>query len=191
MDRRRFGLYVFHSVYVYLCFALITRLLQSSELLECFDPPGHYSGLCSLSMEDWVHENIQRPNHFVENHDNWPAHFPVNCWIKGYLEENHASTRFLGRCVSPTENRATNILSWSRPQEGWIKVNTDVAVNIVDDHAAIGCLFRSNQGDRIFASSRSLGKCSVLNAELWAICDALRHAWRLGYKLIELESDNL
>ncbi|KAE8662442.1 hypothetical protein F3Y22_tig00113337pilonHSYRG00072 [Hibiscus syriacus] len=55
----------------------------------------------------------------------------------------------------------------------------------------LGCVFGSSQRDWIFGSSRSLGKCLILNAELWAIYDALRHAWRLGYRQIELESDNL
>ncbi|KAE8720374.1 hypothetical protein F3Y22_tig00020138pilonHSYRG00048 [Hibiscus syriacus] len=35
------------------------------------------------------------------------------------------------------------------------------------------------------------GKCSILIAELWAIHDILNHAWRLGFRHVELETDNL
>ncbi|KAE8675625.1 hypothetical protein F3Y22_tig00111650pilonHSYRG00041 [Hibiscus syriacus] len=39
--------------------------------------------------------------------------------------------------------------------------------------------------------TRSLGKCSVLVVELWAIHEILSHAWRLRYRHVEMETDCL
>ncbi|KAL4280373.1 hypothetical protein GQ457_03G009820 [Hibiscus cannabinus] len=44
-------------------------------------------------------------------------------------------------------------------------------------------------GEWKFGFARSIGRCSVLDAELWAILDGLRHAWQLGFNRVQLESD--
>ncbi|KAE8664659.1 hypothetical protein F3Y22_tig00112740pilonHSYRG00032 [Hibiscus syriacus] len=80
------------------------------------------------------------------------------------------------RCISLAKGRESSSNYQRRPTEGWIKMNTDAAVDIVDDQAVVGCVFHLDQGDWLFGSSRSTGNCSVLNARLWAICDALRRA---------------
>ncbi|KAK9015955.1 hypothetical protein V6N11_007042 [Hibiscus sabdariffa] len=38
--------------------------------------------------------------------------------------------------------------------------------------------------------ARSIGRSSVIVAELWAISDGLRHAWNGGFRRVELETDN-
>ena len=36
-----------------------------------------------------------------------------------------------------------------------------------------------------------LGRCSIMNAELWAILKGLELAWEKGYKMVEMEVDSL
>ncbi|KAL4295874.1 hypothetical protein GQ457_12G003750 [Hibiscus cannabinus] len=81
--------------------------------------------------------------------------------------------------------------TWSCPEWGWLKVNCDGAVNSHDKAAAIGGVVRDSTGTWQFGFSRSIGRCSIIMAELWAVLDSLRHSWDLGYRCLRLETDNL
>ncbi|KAE8676972.1 hypothetical protein F3Y22_tig00111565pilonHSYRG00006 [Hibiscus syriacus] len=50
--------------------------------------------------------------------------------------------------------------------------------------------FCVTNGAWLFGFSRSLGVCSVLNAELWEIHTVLAHAWEFGTRQIIMESDS-
>ncbi|KAL4352892.1 hypothetical protein GQ457_06G044020 [Hibiscus cannabinus] len=49
----------------------------------------------------------------------------------------------------------------------------------------------NENGAWIFGFARKLGVCSSLIAEIWAVHNCLLHAWRLGFRLVELETDCL
>ncbi|KAL4354570.1 hypothetical protein GQ457_06G001090 [Hibiscus cannabinus] len=79
---------------------------------------------------------------------------------------------------------------WTLPLVGWIKGNFDGAVGGPHRMAAAGGVLRGGTGEWLFGFSRSLGSCSIIVAELWAVFDLLLHAWRLGFCKVELETDN-
>ncbi|KAK8486727.1 hypothetical protein V6N12_041723 [Hibiscus sabdariffa] len=62
---------------------------------------------------------------------------------------------------------------------------------MVDRFAGTGGVLRDDSGAWISGYARSVGRCDALLAELWAIHDGLLLAWDLGFRLVELESDNL
>ncbi|KAL4352343.1 hypothetical protein GQ457_06G007100 [Hibiscus cannabinus] len=72
--------------------------------------------------------------------------------------------------------RVLEALQWIRPPLGWLKVNVDGAIYSSANRVSIGGVIRD---------------CNVLFAELWAIHDMLLHSWCLGFRQIELETDNL
>ncbi|KAL4379859.1 hypothetical protein GQ457_02G018720 [Hibiscus cannabinus] len=49
--------------------------------------------------------------------------------------------------------------------------------------------FALRVGEWRFGFGRSIGRCLVLDTELWAILDGLRHVWHLGFHRVQLESD--
>ncbi|KAE8722513.1 hypothetical protein F3Y22_tig00013960pilonHSYRG00174 [Hibiscus syriacus] len=79
---------------------------------------------------------------------------------------------------------------WQRPTAGWVKANTDGAVGEADRMNVAGGVIRDARREWIFGFSRSIGICSILNAELWAIYDVVLHAWDLGIKKIIVETDS-
>ncbi|KAL4311419.1 hypothetical protein GQ457_01G030350 [Hibiscus cannabinus] len=81
-------------------------------------------------------------------------------------------------------------LRWIGPARGWVKLNIDAAVSSTDGSASVGGVFPDDNDEWCFGFSRSLGRCSVLMAELWAVLEGLRHAWSLSYRKVELETDN-
>ncbi|KAE8718325.1 hypothetical protein F3Y22_tig00110015pilonHSYRG00162 [Hibiscus syriacus] len=53
-----------------------------------------------------------------------------------------------------------------------------------------GGVLRNSEGDWIDECYRSLGHCSILHAELWALADGLEVAWIRGFRSIEVEMNN-
>nr|KYP45881.1 Putative ribonuclease H protein At1g65750 family [Cajanus cajan] len=70
-------------------------------------------------------------------------------------------------------NIDTNLISWSRPPPGVLKLNCDGAV-VASSIASCGGVIRNSNGKFIFAFSNMIGVCSVVQAELCAIFHGLR-----------------
>lgn len=71
-----------------------------------------------------------------------------------------------------------------------MKLNTDGAWRSSDRAAVGGGLVRDKNGKWLWGYTRSLGRCSVLEAELWQILDGLDLLWKHGYRNIVVESNN-
>ncbi|MBA0769493.1 hypothetical protein Gotri_018218 [Gossypium trilobum] len=56
--------------------------------------------------------------------------------------------------------------------------------------AVAGGLVRDKNEKWLWGYTRSLGRCSVLEAELWQILDGLDLLWKHGYRNIVVESNN-
>ncbi|KAL4325712.1 hypothetical protein GQ457_11G032710 [Hibiscus cannabinus] len=82
-------------------------------------------------------------------------------------------------------------LPWCCSEHGWMKVNCVGAVTSREGTVAIGEVMRDCSENWRFGFSRSIGRSSVLLAELWAILDSLRHAWEIGIRSIRLETDSM
>ncbi|KAK8608884.1 hypothetical protein V6N13_025199 [Hibiscus sabdariffa] len=85
-------------------------------------------------------------------------------------------------------SRAT--VCWSSPLVGWCKLN----VNGVRDHAtsfaACGGLICEHGGRWVRCFARSLGVCSPIEVELWAVHEGLVQAWVLCLKHVVVEVDS-
>ncbi|KAK8497391.1 hypothetical protein V6N12_018886 [Hibiscus sabdariffa] len=82
-------------------------------------------------------------------------------------------------------------MKWISPAVGWVKLNVDALVEPNTSRVGIGGLIRDDRGCWRAGFARFIGRCSVLLAEMWAIYEGLLHAWSLGYRKVELESDSL
>ena len=50
---------------------------------------------------------------------------------------------------------------------------------------------RDSQGHWLMGSAHNIGRCSSLQAELWALLDGLQLAWSKGFRFIKVEVDCL
>ncbi|GMI86404.1 hypothetical protein like AT5G61090 [Hibiscus trionum] len=57
--------------------------------------------------------------------------------------------------------------------------------------AVIRGVIRDHNGDWLFGFARIIGVCNVLMSELWAVSDALVHCFRLGWRKVVVETDNV
>ncbi|KAL4353912.1 hypothetical protein GQ457_06G021000 [Hibiscus cannabinus] len=112
---------------------------------------------------------------------------PVEVLALVDAEQRHWEGRVLGQ--NPTVVQRP-VRSWEGPPHGWVKGNVDVAVNVSDGRAAVGGVFRDEDGTWLQGFARFIGRSSVLVIELWAIREGLHLAWNDGFRHVELETDN-
>lgn len=79
---------------------------------------------------------------------------------------------------------------WQKPQNGWIKLNTDGSFSSDGLSASIGGLRRDSKGHWLFGFKMKLFTSEILQIEAAAIVSGLKVAWNKGYRRVELECDN-
>ncbi|KAL4274025.1 hypothetical protein GQ457_13G019690 [Hibiscus cannabinus] len=87
-------------------------------------------------------------------------------------------------------NPQTVTTGWKPPDEGWIKVNVDGAQNNIDRVSTCGGVLCSHQGTWITGFTKFIGRCSVLEAELWGIFIGLEVAWSMECQHLVVDSDS-
>ncbi|KAF7802331.1 ribonuclease H [Senna tora] len=90
-----------------------------------------------------------------------------------------------------TQPRVPSLVSaWSKPEVGWIKVNTDGAVRRDSKLAGCGGIIRDHNGAWVKGFTLKIGLSNALTAELRSIAEGLSLAWDLGYRRVILENDS-
>jgi ribonuclease HI len=81
---------------------------------------------------------------------------------------------------------------WAKPPSGYVKLNTDAAVNLDSREASTGCIIRDSSGQFLAACRIQIeGVIDVTTAEAQALRDGLRLAETIGCNNIYMESDSL
>lgn len=57
------------------------------------------------------------------------------------------------------ESHLEGDLKWSKPCNGWIKANVDVALFSYDDRYGVGCILRNREGAFIGSFQNSVAGC--------------------------------
>ncbi|GMI94853.1 hypothetical protein HRI_003154600 [Hibiscus trionum] len=174
-----------------------------------------YHNFYTTPLHDWLYMNLVGNGIVARIMDNWNIFFAILCWkiwqrrnrmifdpdvvenedmlraCLCYMNEVVGARTTLSAMVGPPSVvRRGEGSDWKCPPATWVKLNVDGAVNTTTKAAAIGGVCRTDGGDWLFGFNRRLGCCSVLNAELWAVLEGLRHAWRCGFHRVEIESDS-
>ena len=64
-------------------------------------------------------------------------------------------------------------MKWLKPAEGWLKLNTDGAVDTSSGKAGCGGLLRDSAGQLIVGFAKTISASSSIAAELWALREGL------------------
>nr|GLL45961.1 uncharacterized protein LOC109163410 [Ipomoea trifida] len=79
---------------------------------------------------------------------------------------------------------------WTRPNQGWVKINTDGAYKKGTDLASAGGLARDHLGDWLYGFITKIGSTYSFAAELWGLREGLRLAKTKGFRRVVLEMDS-
>lgn len=81
-------------------------------------------------------------------------------------------------------------VSWRKPNEGWVKLNTDGASHGNPGEATAGGALRDEEGNWIGGFVLNIGICTAPLAELWGVYYGLYIAWERRVARLELEVDS-
>nr|POE96986.1 putative ribonuclease h protein [Quercus suber] len=91
--------------------------------------------------------------------------------------------------VRKVNQRSLIQVSWSKPPEGWFKLNTDGASGGNPSKAGAGGLIRDSSGHWVKGFVRSIGFATSVTAEFWALRDGLKLALSEGIQNLIVELD--
>ena len=86
-------------------------------------------------------------------------------------------------------NRVLTRVYWTKPQEGWVKLNSNGSVSGNSKKAGGGVVIRGSNGEWVAGCLRKLGNTSCIMAELWALRDGLLLAKQLSLNNICVDMD--
>ncbi|RYQ96479.1 hypothetical protein Ahy_B08g092237 [Arachis hypogaea] len=169
-------------------------------------PSSDGSFITNTDLNEWLFQNLMANN-------SWNCLFGVAMSSIWYLrnklvfngESVHVTTavnqirarseeffRIVGSNLKPHNIKAAGVslISWSRPEEGCVKVNVDGSWFGHTNNTACGGVFRDSNGRFLKGFSCNLGNCSIMHAELWAVIHGLNIATTNGYQNLIVESDS-
>ncbi|KAK1615866.1 hypothetical protein QYE76_021383 [Lolium multiflorum] len=99
----------------------------------------------------------------------------------------------VANCIKAKTNRSGSVKhGWTKPPSGYVKLNTDAAVNLDLRHASTGCIIRDSSGQFLAACRVPIeGVIDVTTAEAQALRDGLRLVERIGCNNVYIEIDAL
>ena len=81
------------------------------------------------------------------------------------------------------------LVAWTKPREGWFKLNSNDASFGNPGKAGGGEIIRDRQGAWVRGYAKSIGFTSRVIAKLWALRDELKLANHMGIRQLEVELD--
>lgn len=120
-----------------------------------------------------------------------PTAISTTARVRHLVDEVQNSDRMLIDLnkINSNQQMSSNI-NWEVPATGFVKLNCDGAVRSFYEAAACGGVLRDDNGFFLWGYSVKLGKCTVPQAELWAIIHGLKLAKERGFAQIIVESDS-
>ncbi|KAK8630158.1 hypothetical protein V6N13_078964 [Hibiscus sabdariffa] len=163
-----------------------TRFLSLQWLMRMAIRSGNFSVIICLLQFYCGLRQFKDPNH----------HF---LWIRlvgsyEMIEVNSATAVAVSRqqlTQLPGSNSSSGTSSfWIPPEDGWLKLNADGARASLDGRASCGGVLRDHNGSWIRGFSKFIGRCSVVEAELWGIAVGMELAWSMGCRQLIVELDS-
>ena len=111
-------------------------------------------------------------------------------WFKKCIRES-AEFYAIGFNAKAKRSKAVIPVGWSKPHEGWTKLNTDGSMMENPAMVGGGGVIRGQEGEWIASFARPLGRTNNCMAEFWALRDGLLLAKELSINNLIVELDAL
>ena len=81
------------------------------------------------------------------------------------------------------------LINWTLPPDGWVKLNSDGSV-AAELKASCGGILRGSSGEFLGGFVANLRICPIIVRELWGTYHVLLIAWNKGFRQVLLELDS-
>ena len=164
----------------------------------------------TLSLSEWVYENLGDSR--TEWECPWSTVFAMGVWwgwkwrcgnVFGVVGKCRDRVKFikdlakevitahsLMAAKTKASTRVERQIAWTRPPEGWFKLNTDGASRGNPGLATAGGVLRNSDGEWCSGFALNIGICSAPLAELWGVYYGLYIVWEYKVTRLELEVDS-
>ncbi|XP_050216415.1 uncharacterized protein LOC126667478 [Mercurialis annua] len=191
---------------------VLRHCIFAREVWRKLIPPVLFNRFFTADFDVWFFDNLQ--SNLSTETSNWITTFGITCWnlwthrnnlvFKNDRRSSDAIVMMINQMVNFTIKaqqfamlsnpglgpKVEHLIGWDPPPPNWLKLNSDGAVRGPTNRAASGGVARNSSGEWMFGYSRLIGRCSVLQAELWGALDGLNLAWSRGHKQVILEMDS-
>ncbi|CAL5338789.1 unnamed protein product [Camellia sinensis] len=162
----------------------------------------------TILLTDWITKNLRCKAHL--HNIQWPTVFLITLWLiwkemNKEVFENHTKLPHISAKLILTQARETQdafkailnphykdpqLMFWSCPIAGKLKLNTDGSSKGDPGQAGYGGLLRDEAGTWVWGFYGYLGSCTSLEAELWSIYRGLTIIIQKGLASIQIETDS-
>lgn len=171
---------------------------------------GLWDEFLNLDLEGWILQNCDK-EFGREEYSVYPwftifAYVSWNIWLNRCSETYEGKSKNVcdigdkcrvslheyEQCHNSSETKGPRrevMVAWSFPDQGWYTFNTDGSV-WNNGNAAGGGVLRDEAGGWITGFAHNLGNCTIMEAELHAIWDAVSIARRLQINCLRVETDS-
>ena len=167
-----------------------------------------YSNFFSQDIRDWLTSNCRIKSNQNSVGIPWNVLFSFIIWLVWkqrnqcvFTSRGHnpnlgktiallASEFFLCAAQPRSHKRmVTKRIRWEKPDQGWLKLNTDGSWNAPLGSAAGGGVIRDSLGNWVVGFARKLGSANSFTAEVWALRDGLMLCLQRNFSAIIVEID--
>ncbi|XP_031108687.1 uncharacterized protein LOC116013175 [Ipomoea triloba] len=121
--------------------------------------------------------------------ENGPILFAITLLVDLEVAESVRAFEKISQPASNTHNKVQRLIRWTKPPDGWTKMNIDGSRDTLTGHASCGGLLRDVIGNWLLGFKAKVGHCSIEEAEAWSILKGLKTIWNHGYRKVIIESD--
>ncbi|KAE8694600.1 hypothetical protein F3Y22_tig00110777pilonHSYRG00077 [Hibiscus syriacus] len=142
-----------------------------------------------LPMWQWDNFDsyLLKTAYFLIKKEGWE---PSDSKLQGWITWSTSGSTSLESLFGGSGNIETILSKWRKPMHGCFKLNTDGAIHIGTMEVACGGVIRDHIGAWVAGFSRSLGRCTAFQAELWNVKEGLEIAWNMVVRVLNMELDN-
>lgn len=160
------------------------------------------------NLDNWMATNGKYDKALNENHPPWNIIFSFAVWAiwksrNQFVFSNHSQNPHMAKdimsksvefffCTYSKKGKPHTVIKqvhWSKPEQGWMKLNTDGSSLGNSGLASGGGVIRDWTSRWIVGFSRKIGIATSLMAELWAIRDGLMLCVDRNLVMVEIELD--
>ncbi|MBA0805714.1 hypothetical protein Gohar_005206 [Gossypium harknessii] len=165
------------------CLHVIQDCPKVKEVWNQLIPSRILDRFFTYSLENWLSTNLVNKLDVTFQDVDWLSLFGIVCW-KIWKQWN--------RQINSRGSIGTWIRNerWAPLPVSFFKINIDGTRNLNLGSAWSTTVARDEHDNWMWGIGRSIGRCSVLQVELWVIYDGLQLAWEAKWDNVIIETDS-